>query len=111
MKVVKIKQAQDLSELEAYQETADRFLFDARAPKDMANALPGGNAISFDWQILKDRQWSHPWVLAGGLTADNVAEAIRISGAAAVDVSSGVEDKPGIKNVEKIRSFIQAAAA
>ncbi len=111
MKVFKIESAADLERLEAYREVADRFLFDARAPKDMENALPGGNAVSFDWQLLSDLEIQTPWVLAGGLTAGNVAEAIHVSGADAVDVSSGVEDRPGVKNVAKIKAFVEAAAS
>ncbi len=81
-----------------------QFLFDAR-PVDMGNALPGGNAVAFDWRLLAGRRFPRPWMLAGGLTPENVAEAIRISGATMVDVSSGVEDRPGVKSAEKIAAF------
>ena len=111
IKVLKIAEAGDLEDLEAYECVAERFLFDARAPKDMENALPGGNALSFDWRLLAERDWDTPWILAGGLTPENVAEAIRISGANAVDVSSGVEDRPGVKNVGKITAFMDAVAS
>jgi len=111
MKVLKIAGAEDVAAAAAYEPVADRLLFDAKPPKDMAGALPGGNALAFDWQLLAGRSWSLPWMLSGGLTAENVAEALRISGARAVDVSSGVEDRPGVKNPDKIRAFIAAAKA
>jgi phosphoribosylanthranilate isomerase len=86
-------------------------MFDALPPKDMKNALPGGNAVAFDWRLLSGREWPLPWMLAGGLTVDNVAEAVRLSGATVVDTSSGVEDAPGRKNPEKIRAFLAAVSA
>src|SRR5262249_22298630 len=79
-----------------YEGAADWLLFDARPPK-RPDALPGGNATAFDWSLLAGQRWSVPWMLSGGLTPENVREAVRITGAAAVDVSSGVEDKPGPK--------------
>ncbi len=111
IKVLKITEADDFEDLKAYEYVVERFLFDARAPEDMENALPGGNALSFDWRLLAERNWDTPWILAGGLTAENVAEAMRISGATAVDVSSGVEDHPGVKNVRKITAFIDAVTS
>ena len=75
----------------------------------MKNALPGGNAISFDWTILAGRDWPLPWMLSGGLDPENVADAIRISAASAVDVSSGVETAPGVKNPARILAFLEAA--
>ncbi len=95
----------------AYCSTADRLLFDAKPPKDMAGALPGGNALALDWRLLAGTAWPIPWMLAGGLDADNLAEAVRVSGARALDVSSGVEDRPGVKNPDKIRAFLSAAKA
>jgi phosphoribosylanthranilate isomerase len=86
-------------------------MFDARPPRDMKNALPGGNALAFDWMLLKGQDFPLPWMLAGGLNADNVAEAVRLSGTRYVDTSSGVEDRPGVKNPEKIRQFLDAVAA
>ena len=80
-------------------------------PTDMAHALPGGNALAFDWRLLAGRDWPLPWMLSGGLDAGNVAEAVAISGAASVDVSSGVEDGPGRKNPAKIAVFLKAVAA
>ena len=84
-------------------------MFDAKPPKSMANALPGGNALSFDWTLLSGAASAMPWLLAGGLTPDNLVEAVRITGAPMVDVSSGVEDRPGEKNVSKIKAFLDAS--
>jgi len=109
MKVVKVAGAEDVGAADAYGGAADRLLFDAKPPKGMLGALPGGNAVSFDWHLLAGRRWPLPWMLSGGLTAGNVAEAAAVSGAPAVDVSSGVEDRPGVKNPEKIRAFLKAA--
>lgn len=106
MKVIGLADAADLAAAEPFLAVSDRLLFDARPPKGAT--LPGGNAVSFDWTILKGRSWGLPWMLAGGLTPDNVADAVRISGARAVDVSSGVESAPGIKDPERIRAFIRA---
>ena len=93
---------------EDYLGAADRLLFDSKAPKSLKNALPGGNAIAFDWRILAGRSWSKPWMLSGGLGPDNVGEAIGITGATAVDVSSGVESRPGVKATDKIAAFLEA---
>ena len=109
MKVLKIAEYADLAMAEAYFRAADRLLFDAKPPKEMTGALPGGNARAFDWQLLAGRTWPLPWMLSGGLDPSNVAEAARISGARAVDVSSGIEDRPGLKNPDKIRAFVTAA--
>ncbi|QQP90759.1 phosphoribosylanthranilate isomerase [Skermanella sp. TT6] len=108
MKAIKVSSAADLDAAEAYAAVADRLLFDAKPPAKVA-ALPGGNGIAFDWTILTGRTWSKPWMLSGGLTADNVAEAIAVSGAASIDVSSGVEDRPGHKDPDLIRGFLKAA--
>lgn len=109
MKVISVSDAADLDRAVAYEDVADYLMFDAKPPKSMANALPGGNAISFDWTLLAGRRFRLPWLLAGGLTADNLIEAARISGARTLDVSSGVEDRPGEKNVSKIKAFLDAA--
>lgn len=109
MKVVKIAGAAEVAAAEAYFRVADRLLFDAKPPKEMTQALPGGNALTFDWQLLAGKTWPIPWMLSGGLEPANVAEAARISGARAVDVSSGIEDRPGLKNPDKIRAFLAAA--
>ncbi len=93
-----------------YEEVADILLFDAKPPR-RPGALPGGNGLAFDWALIADRPWRAPWMLSGGLTAELLPEAVRISGAAAVDVSSGVESRPGVKDLDKIRAFLAAASA
>ena len=108
IKVLKVTDIRDLKYVSVYQRVAEWLMFDALAPKDMKGALPGGNALSFDWNILSRANIPTPWILAGGLNLENVKEALSISGAKAVDVSSGVEKQPGVKFVEKIQSFIQA---
>lgn len=107
MKVVAVESAADLARVDEFATVADRLLFDAKPPKGAT--LPGGNAVSFDWTVLSGFKCPLPWMLAGGLTADNVAAAIRQSGARAVDVSSGVESAPGLKDAAKIAAFIAAA--
>lgn len=109
MKVLPVAGPGDVERAGAYAGIADRLMFDARPPK--GSTRPGGNALVFDWELLRGRRWPVPWILAGGLDAGNVAVAVRTSGAPAVDVSSGVEDSPGHKNSAKIRSFLAAAAA
>ena len=109
MKVLPVQGPDDLAAAEAYEGVADRLMFDAKPPEDASR--PGGNARAFDWGLLKDRTFALPWLLAGGLTAENLAQAVKASGAVAVDVSSGVEDAPGVKNADKIRAFLAAAAA
>jgi len=109
MKVVKLRQPGDLEVVGPYLGVADRLLFDAKPPAELKGALPGGNALAFDWTLLAGTTWALPWMLAGGLTPENVARAIAVSGAPAVDVSSGVEDKPGVKNPSKIKAFLDAA--
>lgn len=106
MKMIPVSAADDLIAAEAYFDVADWLLFDARPPA--GSTRPGGNAVAFDWSILQGRSWPLPWMLAGGLTPENVADAIRASGAQAVDVSSGVEDRPGVKSADRIRAFIDA---
>lgn len=109
MKAIKVASAEDLEAAEPYAAVAERLLFDAKPPKHMKHALPGGNALSFDWRLLAGRSWRRPWMLSGGLTAENLAEAVAISGARAVDISSGVEDRPGVKNPAKIAAFLAKA--
>lgn len=111
MKVIKVAGPADLEPAPDWYDVADWLMFDARPPRDMKNALPGGNALVFDWLLLKDWEFPLPWMLAGGLNAGNVAEAVRLSGARYVDTSSGVEDKPGVKSPDKIREFLKAVAA
>jgi phosphoribosylanthranilate isomerase len=109
MKVISVADAADVAAADIYEKVADLLLFDAKPPKSMANALPGGNALSFDWSLIADAEPRLPWMLSGGLTPDNVAEAISQTGARMVDVSSGVEDAPGKKNEALIRAFVKAA--
>ena len=109
MKVIKLAARADLAAAAAYQGAADQLLFDAMAPKDRTDALPGGNALAFDWELLRDADIPLPWMLAGGLDAENLAEAVSISGASELDVSSGVESAPGIKDLKLIKDFLSAA--
>jgi phosphoribosylanthranilate isomerase len=111
MKVIRVATATDVDRANGYLDVADWLMFDALPPKDMENALPGGNALPFDWTLLGGRTWPLPWMLAGGLDAGNVVEAVRCTGARVVDTSSGVEDAPGRKDPEKIRAFLAAVAA
>lgn len=107
MKAVGIRDAGDFDALAAYEAVADILLVDAKPPKDAV--LSGGNGVAFDWELIAGRRWTKPWLLAGGLTADNVAEAIRLTGARQVDLSSGVETAPGVKDVGMIQRFLDAA--
>lgn len=107
MKVVSVADAGDILAARSYESVADRLLFDTKPPASMKDALPGGNAISFDWTLLRGQAFALPWMLAGGLNIGNVAEAVRLTGARAVDTSSGVEDRPGEKNISKIKEFIR----
>jgi phosphoribosylanthranilate isomerase len=107
MKAVGVAGADDLAALDAYASVADQILVDAKPPKGAD--LPGGNGLAFDWRLIAGRRWQVPWMLAGGLTADNVAEAIRLTGARQIDVSSGVESAPGQKDAALIGAFIAAA--
>jgi phosphoribosylanthranilate isomerase len=107
MKAVGIASADDLPALDAHVQVADQILVDAKPPRGAD--LPGGNGLAFDWRLIAGRRWPVPWMLAGGLTPDNVAEAIRLTGAAQVDVSSGVERAPGEKDPARIADFVAAA--
>lgn len=109
MKVIGVAEPEDPLRAQIYRDSADLLLFDAKPPKSMAGALPGGNGLVFDWSLIAGHRPETPWMLSGGLNAENVAEAIRITGAEAVDVSSGVEDAPGRKKPELIEAFIRAA--
>ena len=109
MKVLAVETAADLAPLAGFAAVADRILFDARAPKGATR--PGGLGAAFDWHVLENLDLKLPFMVSGGLTADNVAEAVRVTRACGVDVSSGVERSPGIKDPEMIRAFIRAARA
>lgn len=107
MKAVGVADEGDLAALFDYSFVADQILVDAKPPKNAD--LPGGNGLSFDWRLVAQRRWLRPWMLAGGLTPDNVAQAIRLTNARQVDVSSGVEDAPGHKDTARIAAFAKAA--
>jgi phosphoribosylanthranilate isomerase len=108
MKVIAVADADDVTLAERYEAVADRLLFDAKPPRRPA-ALPGGNGLAFDWELIAGRCWQLPWMLSGGLTAAILPEAVHRSGADAVDVSSGVESRPGVKDPDKIRAFLSVA--
>src|SRR5512146_669191 len=107
MKVISMAEASDFASVAEYETVADMLMFDAKAP---ANATrEGGHGAAFDWRLLRGRTIRRPWLLAGGLNAENVSEAIAISGAPGVDVSSGVESAPGKKDAQLIARFVEAA--
>lgn len=109
MKALGIADADDLVQIDLYQDVADQLLIDAKPPKGAD--LPGGNGLAFDWRLLSGRKyWTRPWMLAGGLTPDNVAQAVRLTGARQVDVSSGVEAAPGVKDGTRMAAFAEALA-
>jgi phosphoribosylanthranilate isomerase len=107
IKALAISEPCDLAKVAAYDDVAGMFLFDAAPAADASR--PGGHGAAFDWQILKGQNFARPWFLAGGLTPESVAQAIAISGATMVDVSSGVESAPGIKSPNRIAEFVAAA--
>ncbi|MFO7772324.1 MAG: phosphoribosylanthranilate isomerase [Roseovarius gahaiensis] len=107
MKAVGISDADDLPQLETYGRVADQLLVDAKPPKGADR--PGGNALAFDWNLIAGRRWPVPWMLAGGLTPDNAAQAVRLTGARQLDVSSGVESAEGVKDGALMRAFVEAA--
>ena len=108
MKAVGIATADDLPTLETYVPVADQILLDAKPSPD--DDRPGGNGVAFDWTLIANRRWPVPWMLAGGLTPDNVAEAVRLTGARQVDLSSGIESAPGVKDPAKIAALAKALA-
>jgi len=107
MKALGIASRADVARAQLYSGVADQLLLDAKPPE--GEALPGGNGLSFDWRLLEGESWSVPWMLAGGLTPDNVAEAVRRSAARQVDVSSGIETAPGQKSAELMAKFVSEA--
>jgi phosphoribosylanthranilate isomerase len=107
IKVLPVADASDLAVAAEYENVADMLMFDARPPEGAMR--PGGHGAAFDWKILNGKRFTKPWLLAGGLTPDNVARAIELSGAKLVDVSSGVESAPGVKDAQRIRDFLLAA--
>ena len=107
MKAIGVAEKNDLKKLDVYATVADQLMVDAKPAKDAI--LPGGNGYAFDWSLLQGRRWTGPWMLAGGLNPENVAQAIAITGAQQIDVSSGVEIRPGEKDKQKINAFVRAA--
>ncbi len=107
MKVLGVADEGDLAALLEYSLVSDQLLIDAKPPAGAV--LPGGNGLTFDWRLLVGRKWLKPWMLAGGLKAPNVAEAVRLTGALQVDVASGVESAPGVKDHRMIAEFVAAA--
>ena len=111
MKAIKVAAEIDLQGARDFFSVADWLMFDAKPPKDAHAALPGGNALAFDWELLRRKSWPLPWMLSGGLNLDNMAEAAAISRAETLDVSSGVERRFGEKDPAKIRAFLARARA
>jgi phosphoribosylanthranilate isomerase len=109
MKALPVTERADLTPVHLFAKVADRIMFDAKAPREATR--PGGHGLSFDWRLLEDLDPGVPFMLSGGLNPGNVAEALRITRAGAVDVSSGVERAPGEKDVDMIREFVRAARA
>lgn len=109
MKAIGISEASDLVQIDEYAGVADQLLIDAKAPKGAE--LPGGNGLSFDWRLVNRKYWPCPWMLAGGLSPENVGLAVQMTGARQVDVSSGVESAPGAKDAALIEVFVRAALA
>jgi phosphoribosylanthranilate isomerase len=107
-KAVPIRTAADLNEAQKYRGAASMILYDAKPPA--GSDLPGGNGLRFDWELLRGHKHPLPWVLSGGLDARNIADAVRTTGTTFVDVSSGVESAPGVKDVDKIAAFLKAAS-
>lgn len=105
IKALPVRNKEDVDICDAYGMVADMLLFDTKAPE--GSDLPGGNGIAFDWSLLTQRNFPLPWMLSGGLNAENIAKAVRISGATAVDISSGVETGPGTKAPDKIKQFLE----
>ena len=106
MKALSVANADDVAHARIFEDCADLLLFDAKAPA--GSITPGGNAVTFDWALLAGQRWRRPWMLSGGLTADNVAAAVRGTEANLVDVSSGVEERRGVKSLAKIEAFLAA---
>lgn len=108
IKALKIRHSDDVAAAAAFKDVADVLLFDAKAPDDL---LPGGNGLAFDWALLKGREFTLPWALSGGLNVENVARGLAQTGAKMVDVSSGVEIEPGVKDAALIQDFVKAVRA
>ena len=111
IKAIKVAEASDVEYARSFEGHADYLMFDAKPPVGQPGLLPGGNALSFDWQLLAGQNWKTPWFLSGGIHAGNLATAVRQSGATLVDISSGVEVRPGLKDPDKIAEFLALAAS
>lgn len=109
IKAIKVRTEADVQQASAYEHAAALILFDAKAPETLKGALPGGNGIAFDWMLIGSGTAPSSFILSGGLTPANVAHAVKVTGASTVDVSSGVEKSPGIKDIDLIRAFVAAA--
>ena len=109
MKVVRVSGSDDLDRAAGFEPVADLLMFDSKPPRGATR--PGGNAVAFDWRLLAGRAWRRPWLLSGGLDPDNVGRAVELTGARAVDVSSGVESAPGVKDPALIGTFLERVAA
>ena len=109
MKAVGVAAADDRADIDTYARVADQILVEATPPK--GSDRPGGNGVSFDWRLIANRRWPVPWMLAGGLTQDNVGDAVRVTGARTVDLSSSVERAPGEKDATLIRAFVDRVNA
>ena len=107
IKAIGIASAEDAKQIDVYGQVADQILVDAKAPKDAV--LPGGNGLAFDWQLINRKFWPKPWMLAGGLTPENVGLAVQMTGARQVDTASGVETAPGVKDAAMMEAFVKAA--
>ncbi len=109
IKAIKVRDADDIAAAARYRDTASLILFDPKAPETLKGALPGGNGISFDWRLMEDGQPRQTFMLSGGLDAANLPDAVEVTKAPIVDVSSGVESSPGVKDIELIKTFVAAA--
>ena len=103
MKAIKLSDPEDLNCIDNYYGCVDRFLFDAKTPTNIQNALPGGNSIAFDWNLINHKDIKLPWMLAGGLNTENIEKAVSVTGAQELDVSSGVESEIGVKDPARIK--------
>jgi phosphoribosylanthranilate isomerase len=108
MKAIRVEETADLAMLDEYADAADLILFDAKPPR-RADALPGGNGLSFDWRLLEGVELAKPWALAGGLGPDNLAAAVELVHPPIVDVSSGIECRPGVKDPARLEAFLREA--
>ncbi|MDJ1009299.1 MAG: phosphoribosylanthranilate isomerase [Paracoccaceae bacterium] len=106
MKAVGVGSAEDVGRISDFEAVADQILVDAKPPKGADR--PGGNAVAFDWGLIAGRRWATPWMLSGGLTAETAMAAVRVTGANQLDLSSGVETAPGVKDAALIRDFLRA---